>query len=115
MRDGGSDRVGHVRAEDFLAVNVDDRAIVDQHVHLDVNVGRTGVQGKRVTEVVGGGAEGQVGVGCDRDVFGDARHHVGHHVESGVVEIVAITDPLSIGFTVQAMIGLTVDGDIEAR
>lgn len=34
--------------------------------------------------------------------------------ESGVVDIVAITDPLTIGFTVQAMVGLTVDGDIEA-
>ena len=34
--------------------------------------------------------------------------------ESGVVDIVAITDPLTIGFTVEAMIGLTVDGDIEA-
>lgn len=34
--------------------------------------------------------------------------------ESDVVDIVAITDPLTIGFTVQAMVGLTVDGDIEA-
>jgi Lrp/AsnC family transcriptional regulator for asnA, asnC and gidA len=33
--------------------------------------------------------------------------------ESGVVEVVAITDPLRIGFTVQAMLGLKVDGDIE--
>lgn len=42
------------------------------------------------------------------------RLRVNRLLELGVVEIVAITDPLSIGFTVQAMIGLTVDGDIEA-
>lgn len=34
--------------------------------------------------------------------------------DSGVVDIVAITDPLTIGFTVEAMVGLTVDGNIEA-
>jgi DNA-binding Lrp family transcriptional regulator len=43
------------------------------------------------------------------------RLRVNRLLESGVLEIVAITDPLSIGFTVQAMIGLTVDGDIERR
>ncbi len=42
------------------------------------------------------------------------RLRVNRLLDSGVVEIVAITDPLSIGFTVQAMVGLTVDGDIEA-
>lgn len=42
------------------------------------------------------------------------RLRVNRLLESGVMEIVAITDPLSIGFTVQAMVGLTVDGDIEA-
>jgi len=42
------------------------------------------------------------------------RLRVNRLLESGVLEIVAITDPLRIGFTVQAMIGLTVDGDIEA-
>ncbi len=42
------------------------------------------------------------------------RLRVNRLLESGIVEIVAITDPLSIGFTVVAMIGLTVDGDIEA-
>ena len=42
------------------------------------------------------------------------RLRVNRLLESGVLEIVAITDPLSIGFTVQALVGLTVDGDIEA-
>ncbi len=42
------------------------------------------------------------------------RLRVNRLLEAGVVEIVAITDPLSIGFTVQAMVGLTIDGDIEA-
>ena len=42
------------------------------------------------------------------------RLRVNRLLESSVLEVVAITDPLRIGFTVQAMIGLTVDGDIEA-
>jgi len=42
------------------------------------------------------------------------RLRVKRLLETGVLEIVAITDPLSIGFTVQAMVGLTVEGDIEA-
>lgn len=41
------------------------------------------------------------------------RLRVNRLLESGVVEIVAITDPLQIGFTVQAMLGLTVTGKIE--
>lgn len=42
------------------------------------------------------------------------RLRVNRLLESRVLDIVAVTDPLSIGFTVQAMIGLTIDGDIEA-
>ena len=42
------------------------------------------------------------------------RLRVNRLIDSGIVEIVAVTDPLSIGFRVQAMVGLTVDGDIEA-
>jgi len=41
------------------------------------------------------------------------RLRVNRLIESGVLDIVAVTDPLRIGFTVQAMIGLTIDGDIE--
>ncbi|HIE21275.1 MAG TPA: Lrp/AsnC family transcriptional regulator [Acidimicrobiia bacterium] len=41
------------------------------------------------------------------------RLRVKRLLDSGALEIVAITDPLRIGFTVQAMIGLTVGGDIE--
>jgi Lrp/AsnC family transcriptional regulator for asnA, asnC and gidA len=42
------------------------------------------------------------------------RLRVNRLLESEVLDIVAITDPLQIGFTVQAMIGLTVNGNIEA-
>jgi Lrp/AsnC family transcriptional regulator for asnA, asnC and gidA len=35
-------------------------------------------------------------------------------IESGVVQIVAVTDPQQIGFARQLMIGINVDGDIEA-
>jgi Lrp/AsnC family transcriptional regulator for asnA, asnC and gidA len=31
---------------------------------------------------------------------------------SGVIQIVAVTDPLQLGFTRQAMIGITVEGDV---
>lgn len=41
------------------------------------------------------------------------RLRVNRLLETGVIEILAITDPLRIGFTVQAMLGLTVDGDID--
>ena len=42
------------------------------------------------------------------------RLRVNRLLDSGVLEIVAITDPLSIGFTVQAMIGITAKSDVEA-
>jgi Lrp/AsnC family transcriptional regulator, regulator for asnA, asnC and gidA len=40
------------------------------------------------------------------------RRRVQRLRESGVMEIVAVTDPLQLGFTRQAMIGLTVEGDV---
>jgi len=41
------------------------------------------------------------------------RLRVNRLLESGTLEIVAVTDPLRIGFTMQAMIGLTTEGDVE--
>ena len=41
------------------------------------------------------------------------RLRVNRLLDSGTLEIVAVTDPLRIGFTIQAMIGLTARGDIE--
>lgn len=41
------------------------------------------------------------------------RLRVKRLLDSGIVDIVAITDPLRIGFSVQAMLGLSVNGDIE--
>ena len=32
--------------------------------------------------------------------------------ESGIMQIVAVTDPLQLGFTRQAMIGISVEGDV---
>ncbi len=40
------------------------------------------------------------------------RRRVQRLRESGVMEIVAVTDPLQLGFTRQAMIGLNVEGDV---
>ena len=40
------------------------------------------------------------------------RQRVGRLIDSGLMQIVAVTDPLQVGFRRQAMIGLTVDGDM---
>lgn len=42
------------------------------------------------------------------------RQRVQRLVEGGVVQIVAVTDPLQVGFTRQAMVGLRADGDLAA-
>jgi hypothetical protein len=34
--------------------------------------------------------------------------------ESGVIQIVAVTDPLQLGFRRQAMVGIQADGDLSA-
>ncbi|HEY8720299.1 Lrp/AsnC family transcriptional regulator [Pengzhenrongella sp.] len=41
------------------------------------------------------------------------RQRVQKLVESGVVQIVAVTDPLQVGFTRQAMIGIRSEGNLE--
>ncbi|MDH4158721.1 MAG: Lrp/AsnC family transcriptional regulator [Actinomycetota bacterium] len=41
------------------------------------------------------------------------RQRVQRLLESGVMQIVAVTDPLTVGFTRAAMIGIRVDGDME--
>jgi Lrp/AsnC family transcriptional regulator for asnA, asnC and gidA len=41
------------------------------------------------------------------------RQRVQRLIESGVMQIVAVTDPMELGFARQAMIGLHVDGPIE--
>ena len=41
------------------------------------------------------------------------RQRVQRLIESGVMQIVAVTDPLQLGFARQAMIGITVDGALD--
>lgn len=41
------------------------------------------------------------------------RQRVQRLLDSGVMQIVAVTDPMELGFARQAMIGITVDGPIE--
>lgn len=41
------------------------------------------------------------------------RQRVQRLVESGVMQVVAVTDPLQLGFARQAMIGVTVSGPLE--
>ena len=40
------------------------------------------------------------------------RQRVQRMVDSGVMQVVAVTDPLQVGFTRQAMVGLRVEGDL---
>jgi Lrp/AsnC family transcriptional regulator for asnA, asnC and gidA len=40
------------------------------------------------------------------------RQRVQRLTDSGVMQVVAVTDPLSVGFTVQAMIGIGAEGDL---
>jgi Lrp/AsnC family transcriptional regulator for asnA, asnC and gidA len=40
------------------------------------------------------------------------RRRVQRLREAGIMQIVAVTDPLQVGFTRQAMIGITVEGDV---
>lgn len=40
------------------------------------------------------------------------RQRVQRLLDGGVVQIVAVTDPLQVGFARQAMIGINVDGDL---
>lgn len=42
------------------------------------------------------------------------RQRVGKLLEQKVMQVVAVTDPLTLGFARQAMVGIRVDGDIEA-
>jgi Lrp/AsnC family transcriptional regulator, regulator for asnA, asnC and gidA len=42
------------------------------------------------------------------------RQRVARLQEAGVIQIVAVTDPLQLGFRRQAMVGIRVDGDIRA-
>jgi len=42
-----------------------------------------------------------------------ARQRVLHMIDKRVMQIVAVTDPTTLGFTVQAMAGLTIEGDLD--
>ena len=42
------------------------------------------------------------------------RQRVSKLLETGVMQIIAVTDPLQVGFNREAMIGIEVDGDMEA-
>jgi Lrp/AsnC family transcriptional regulator for asnA, asnC and gidA len=42
------------------------------------------------------------------------RQRVQKLIDSGVMQIVAVTDPMQIGFARQAMVGVAVNGDVEA-
>ncbi len=43
------------------------------------------------------------------------RQRVARLQEAGVIQIVAVTDPLQLGFRRQAMVGVRVDGDVRSR
>lgn len=41
------------------------------------------------------------------------RQRVSRLLDTGVIQIVAVTDPMQVGFSRSAMIGLEIDGDVE--
>ena len=43
------------------------------------------------------------------------RQRVQRLLDAGVMQIVAVTDPLQVGFSRQAMIGIRAEGDLDAR
>jgi Lrp/AsnC family transcriptional regulator for asnA, asnC and gidA len=43
-----------------------------------------------------------------------ARQRVQRLVDRGVMQVVAVTDPLTLGFEIEAMLGIRVDGDLRA-
>ena len=43
-----------------------------------------------------------------------ARQRVQRLIERGVMQVVAVTDPLALGFNLEAMIGIRADGDLRA-
>lgn len=43
-----------------------------------------------------------------------ARQRVQRLIESGVIEIVAVSQPLKLGFNIEAMVGINVTGDLRA-
>ena len=42
------------------------------------------------------------------------RQRVARLIDTGVMQVVAVTDPMNVGFSRAAMVGIEVDGDIEA-
>lgn len=42
------------------------------------------------------------------------RQRVLQLIRDGVMQVVAVTDPISLGFEVQAMVGIRVEGDLES-
>jgi len=42
------------------------------------------------------------------------RQRVQRLIEHGVMQVVAVTDPLTLGFGLQAMVGIEVEGDLRA-
>jgi Lrp/AsnC family transcriptional regulator, regulator for asnA, asnC and gidA len=43
-----------------------------------------------------------------------ARQRVLHLISRGVMQVVAVTDPIKLGFPIQAMVGLRVTGDLDS-
>lgn len=60
--------------------------------------------------------DGRQSYGAIADAVGLSEAAVRRRVqrlrESGIMQIVAVTDPLQLGFTRQAMIGISVEGDV---
>lgn len=83
-----------VRSAHRLAIDDVSRAIIEQ-LQLD---------GRRSYAAIG------AAVGLSEAAV---RQRVQKLVESGVMQIVAVTDPMQLGFARQAMIAISINGDVE--
>ena len=75
-------------------------------------MGNTGTAAAYMT-IQGTGAHNETLLGARTDVARTVELHTMAVDDSGVMQIVAVTDPMELGFARQAMIGLTVEGQLE--
>ena len=71
-------------------------------------------KGKRYLDGLAGLFVVQAGHGREELAEAAVRQRVQRLLDAGVMQIVAVTDPLQVGFPRQAMIGIRCEGDVEA-
>ena len=86
----------------------------DQAAAANVRPALTDAVGKRIIELLQrDGRRPFVSIAAEVGLSeGAVRQRVQRLIDTGVMQIVAVTDPLVVGFTRQAMIGIKTQGDV---